>query len=207
MENGATQLHRFGNFRTAWDMVSAWPYEAEFDAEAVRETEMSWLSGDGKKSHIDKITYPIKTYVDALGLDLAAKFLFIFGGTEIYVTTSRAASEESALDIAMGAEVAHALRVALVKHKRGSGPVRVHTGNEFLARYLRSKGEAVTRIAPILRTSEVSLRYMLLTGEERQRARVKRYGKTVSGYLADLKDDVPIAVPSHHKLKPTGAPK
>jgi hypothetical protein len=207
MENGAPRLRRFGNFRTAWDLVSAWPYEAEFDPAAARETEMYWLSGDGKKSHIDKITYPIKTYVDALGLDLAAKFLFIFGGTEIYVTTSRGAVEKSALDIAMGAEVAHALRVALVENKGGSGPVRVHTGNEFLARYLRSKGEAVTRIAPILRTSEVSLRFWLLSGEERERANLKRLGKTVSANLVEPKGDGRIAVPSHHKLKPPGVHK
>lgn len=204
MDQSPRHVNKYSHLLTAWDLARAWPYPADFNPARQRATTIEWTSGDGKKVRVGKIGYPIQTYVDAVGLDLAAKFLFVFGGTEVYFTNPSEAEPDSTLSVVMGDVAAGELRSHVVRARGGSGPVRLPVGREFLAKYLRSKGEPVTRIAPILRASEVSLRIFLLSDEERLQARLVGASKRVQSALAEAADIGLVELPSHHKLKPKG---
>lgn len=102
-----------------------------------------------------RVTAQVEPYVDALGLDLAVKFLLAFGGTEVYL--SEKPKEDSQVVSAIGREGAIALA-----RRIGSGPCRVHTAKPFLASYFRyMKDWSVVRIARELHMSEVSIRKWL----------------------------------------------
>lgn len=58
-------------------------------------------------------------------------------------------------------------------HEAGA-PRRILLGNVFLARYLRSLGLSVSEIARRTRTTDVSVRQMLLSGDERTQIIVRR---------------------------------
>lgn len=96
----------------------------------------------------------IAPYVEALGRDLAIRFLLEFGGAELYIPA--APKGRSRLVEVIGRE--GALALAQIAHRL---PKRVPTAKPWIALCLRAEGQSVAGIARQLHASDVSVRKWL----------------------------------------------
>lgn len=96
----------------------------------------------------------LEPYVRVLGADGAIDFLLVFGGGEIYLTTTP--NHRAQLVQRVGLSRAVALAVAI-----GQMKVRVPTAKPWIARCLRARGDTVADIARQLHVADVSVRRWL----------------------------------------------
>ena len=101
-----------------------------------------------------KATAQVAPYVEALGPDLAVRFLLEFGGAELSIADSPKA--RSAFAAFVGPEAA--ARLAALKDRL---PRRVPLAKPWLARSLHWAGHSKAQIARTLRVSDISVRKWL----------------------------------------------
>ncbi len=203
MSREPSNIPGIGRSGSAWDLAKAWPYNDAFDPDEERPTTITWKDGKGRLNAAP-IGYPVQALVNQLGIHLAAKFLFVFGGSEVYV--GRTAKALGRLAYVLGYDGAAAITgEALASITRG--PVyRVPLCHCFLARYLRGRGESNNRITSILKVSPPSLALWLRPDTERRASIEEANEKRMSYYSAEARR-LGLSVLPPQKLKPTGAPK
>lgn len=101
-----------------------------------------------------KPTAQVEAYVDAMGPDLAVKFLLAFGGAELAIPD--APTGRTAHEVLIGPEAA--ARLCAVRHRLQR---RVPLANAWLAAMLAWQGHSNAHIARTLRVSDNSVRHML----------------------------------------------
>lgn len=106
----------------------------------------------------------VAPYVEALGFDLAIHFLLRFGGAEMRLSESpRGASEAEAL---CGPDRMQALATVRDRLQK-----RVPLAKRWLAQCLAARGLSVAKIARTLRTTDVSVRRILLPSDAKAEKR------------------------------------
>lgn len=115
--------------------------------------KIEWPSSTGEIISAD-IPYPVRTYVEAVGLDAAATLFLKLGGGQIYL--SKSPCEGSLVGAIIGEENASRLAAALFADNG-----RIPLANRFLSRYLRSKGNNIQEIARAVRIPDVTVRRYL----------------------------------------------
>ena len=113
--------------------------------------EISWEhNGETRRSEVEGLALP---YVEALGRERAAKFLFEFGGAAVYLA-KKARTEGAAPVIAIiGQDGIDALR-----NHFGTYIERVPLARGFVMRQLRSQGMTVNAIARAVGSTDVTVR-------------------------------------------------
>lgn len=101
-----------------------------------------------------KPTAQVQAFVDALGEDLAVKFLLTYGGAECYIAANPGKSSKLVKLVGMD----NALRLYDVSHRI---PARIPTARPYLAAVLRSWGLPDAEIARRLHASDVTVRKWL----------------------------------------------
>lgn len=102
-------------------------------------------------------TAQVQPYVDALGADLAVRFLLTFGGAEMAVSANP--KGRSRLEALVGPEKARALAEQADLLQR-----RVPLAKRWLAAYLAWQGHPAAEIARQLRVTDSSVRGWLKEG-------------------------------------------
>jgi hypothetical protein len=96
----------------------------------------------------------IAPFVQALGLDLAVRFLMEFGGAELNIGADPKGRSRAEALVGRDGILALAGQLSL--------PRRVPLAKPFLAAYLHSRGESVAEIARTLRATDVTVRGWLV---------------------------------------------
>lgn len=99
----------------------------------------------------------VAPYVEALGVELAIRFLLEFGGAELYL--SEDPKGRSRLEALVGYDRAKAL--GTLAHVL---PRRVPLAKRWLAHCLDARGESTAEIARTLRVSDTTVRAYLKSG-------------------------------------------
>jgi hypothetical protein len=105
-----------------------------------------------------KPTAQVEAYVEAMGPDLAVKFLLAFGGAEMVVPD--APNGRSAHEALIGPEAA--ARLSAVAHRLQK---RVPLADNWLAATLHWQGHSIASIARTLRTTDITVRNLLKAGK------------------------------------------
>ncbi|WP_085025318.1 hypothetical protein [Ensifer aridi] len=144
--------------------------------------KITWPDSHGKEitGRIDAALWPI---VSVLGIERAARVLLRFGGSYVYIPASGEMGRNR-LSRFVTSEEARGLIAAGI----GPGSYRLPLGNQFLARYLRSRGRNVNEICRLIRSSDVSVRDLLKPDEIRRALSVKRKELLYGGGLPESSD-------------------
>lgn len=132
---------------------------------------IEWTTRDGTLLSAP-ILEPERSFVEALGVDAAAKLLLNLGGGYVYIRRP-------------GPPPKHARKAALYEvmtveegeklfNHFGEGTRRLPLANCFLARYLRGKELSVNEIAWKLRLADTAVRPLLRPEAERLKAKLRR---------------------------------
>ncbi|MFB2554025.1 hypothetical protein [Ensifer soli] len=126
---------------------------------------ITWKDSKGNEisGRIDAAAWP---YIEALGIDKAARLFLILGGSWNYLPPRYGAvnGRRTKLSRAVGVQ-----GIALMQASRlEPGHFRVPLAKEFLCRYLRSRGRSVNFIAARLRMTDTTVRECLKDDEARR---------------------------------------
>ena len=118
--------------------------------------EIEWTDSNDRL-HRKRVPAHIDAYVDLMGLDRAAEFLILHGGT-YYGPSERFNQGENRSVFAEF--LTDEERQALYDHF-GPGTIRLPLPKPFLVRYLRSRGKPQSEITRTLKITDVSIRRIL----------------------------------------------
>lgn len=124
--------------------------------------KLEWLTPAGISVNA-RIPAHVDSFVEIIGIDATLELILTYGGTTI---TASAEPRRSRLVATIGRDAVKALYRA-----HGPAKISVPLASSFVARVLRSRGEAVSSIARRLRRTEATVRLYLRPSAMNRRRR------------------------------------
>jgi len=158
--------------------------------------KLTWTDWQGKEisGRIDAALWP---FVEILGVDGAARFFLTFGGYYIHIPTG-AFRDDNRIVHLFGREKADALAQMIREMGFEARSYRVPLVNDFLARYLRSRGKSLAQVCNLLRHTDVSVRNWLKADDVRAERNRKALQNMKGAAINEAVDDGLVSIIENH---------